>query len=46
MIIEQLIPLLPKDNEEVNAQVKHLEAMLDAATLVDPTLEHGDKGWG
>jgi hypothetical protein len=42
MIIDQLTPLLPKDNEEVNAQVKRLQVMLDAAIVVDPILEHGD----
>jgi flagellar hook-length control protein FliK len=43
MIIDQLTPHLPKDNEEVNAQVKRLQAMLDAATVVDPALEGGDE---
>jgi hypothetical protein len=33
MIIEQLAPLLPKDNEEVNTQVKHLQVMLDQLSL-------------
>jgi hypothetical protein len=33
---------VPKDIKEVNALVKHLQAMLDAATMVDPTLDHGD----
>jgi hypothetical protein len=36
MIIDQLRPLLPKDNEEGNVQVKRLQAMLDAITLADP----------
>jgi hypothetical protein len=35
MIIDQLASMLPKDNEEVNAQVKHLRAMLDVAIMVD-----------
>jgi hypothetical protein len=42
MMINQLLPHLPKESEEVNAQVKCLEAMLDAATVVDPVLKHGD----
>jgi hypothetical protein len=42
MIIDQLTPLLPKDNEEVNAQVKRLQVMLDAAIVVHPILERGD----
>jgi hypothetical protein len=46
MIIEQLTPLLPKDSEEVNMQVKHLQAMLDVATMVDLTLDHGDRRQG
>jgi hypothetical protein len=43
---EQLTPLLPTDSEEVNVQVKHLQAMLDAAIMVDPTRDRGDRGWG
>jgi hypothetical protein len=39
MLIDQLTPHLPKDNKEVNAHVKHLQAMLDVATVVDPTLD-------
>jgi hypothetical protein len=35
MLIDQITTHLPKDNEEVNAHVKHLQAMLDAATMVD-----------
>jgi hypothetical protein len=31
------------DNKEVNAHMKCLEAMLDAAALVDPALDHDDK---
>jgi hypothetical protein len=46
MIIDQLTPLLPKDSEEVNEQVKHLQAMLDATTVVDMALDHGDRGQG
>jgi hypothetical protein len=40
MIIDQLTTHLSKDNKEVNAQVKRLQAMLDAATMVDLILEH------
>jgi hypothetical protein len=36
-------PHLPNDNEEVNTHVKRLQAMLDAATVVDPTLNHDDE---
>jgi hypothetical protein len=39
MLIDQLTPHLPKDNEEVNVHVKSLQAMLDAATVVDPVLD-------
>jgi hypothetical protein len=46
MHIDQLIPHLPKDNEDVNAHMKGLQAMLDAATVVDPALNHDDKAWG
>jgi hypothetical protein len=44
MIIDQLMPLLPKDSEGVNTQVKCLQAMLDATTMVDPTFDHEDRG--
>jgi hypothetical protein len=40
------MPLLPKDREEVNAQVNCLHAMLDAATMMDPTLHRGDERRG
>jgi hypothetical protein len=36
LLIDQLTPHLPKDNEEVNAHVKCLQAMLNSATVVDP----------
>jgi hypothetical protein len=36
MLIDQITANLPKDNEEVNAHVKRLHAMLDAATVADP----------
>jgi hypothetical protein len=41
VIIDQLTPLLPKDNKEVSTQVKCLHATLDAVTMTDPTLDHG-----
>jgi hypothetical protein len=43
MLINQLTPQLPKDNEEVNAHMKHLQAMLDVEIVVDPALDHVDK---
>jgi hypothetical protein len=46
MLIDQLTPHLPKDNKEVNAHVKHLQAMLDAATVVDLTLDCDDEARG
>jgi hypothetical protein len=46
MLIDQLTPHLPKINEEVNTHVKHLQAMLDAATIVDLVLDHDGKAQG
>jgi hypothetical protein len=46
MFIDQLTPYPPKDNVEVNAHVKRLQAMLDAATMVDPTFDRGDEAQG
>jgi hypothetical protein len=43
MLIDQLTTHLPKDNEEVNAHMKSLQAMLDAATVVDPALDRDDE---
>jgi hypothetical protein len=43
MIIDQLTPHLPKDSEEVNTHVKHLQAMLDGAIVVVSVLELGDR---
>jgi hypothetical protein len=35
------------DSKEVNLQVKRLQAMLDATTMMDPTLNLGGGGrWG
>jgi hypothetical protein len=39
MLIDQLTPHLPKDNKEVNAHMKCLQAMLNATVVVDPTLD-------
>jgi hypothetical protein len=39
-------PHLPKDNEEVNAHVKRLQAMWDIATVVDPMLDREDEAQG
>jgi hypothetical protein len=44
MLIDQLTPPLLKDNEEVN--VKRLQVMLDATTVVDPTLDRDDEAQG
>jgi hypothetical protein len=41
VIVDQLTPLLPKDSEEVNLQVKRLHQMLYTTTMMDPTLNLG-----
>jgi hypothetical protein len=46
MLIDQIMPHLPKDNEEVNGHVKCLQAMLDAATIADPVHDQEDEDWG
>jgi hypothetical protein len=46
MLIDQLTPHLPKDNKEVNAHVKCLQGMLDATTVVDPTLDRDYEAQG
>jgi hypothetical protein len=46
MVIYQITSHLHKDNEEVNAHVKFLWAMLDAETVVDPLHEQEDKNRG
>jgi hypothetical protein len=46
MLIDQITPHLPKDNEEVNAHVKRLQVMLDATTVVEPTHNQGDRDHG
>jgi hypothetical protein len=43
MVVDQLTPHLPKDNEEVNTHVKHHQTMLDAAIVVDPALQREDE---
>jgi hypothetical protein len=39
-------PHLPEDNQEVTAHVKQVQAMLDAAIMVDPTLNRDDEARG
>jgi hypothetical protein len=46
MLIDQHTPHLPKDNEEVNTHMKHLQAMLDVAIMVDLALDRDDKARG
>jgi hypothetical protein len=46
MLVNQLNPHRPKDNEEVNAHIKHPQAMLGAATVVDPILDPEDEAQG
>jgi hypothetical protein len=46
MIIDHLAPLLPKDNEEFNMQVKCLQAMLDTTIVEDLVPERGDRRRG
>jgi hypothetical protein len=46
MLINQLTPYMPKDNKEVNAHVKHIQVMLDVATVVDPVLDRDDEARG
>jgi hypothetical protein len=46
MVIDQLTPHLPKDNKEVNMHVKHLQAMLDTAIMVDPVHNQDDGNQG
>jgi hypothetical protein len=45
-IVDQLMLLLPKDNEQAAGQIKQLYALLDAATIPDPALaqEPGRRG--
>jgi hypothetical protein len=41
-IVDQLMPLLPEDSEDINLQVKWLHAMLNGSTtMTDPTLNLG-----
>jgi hypothetical protein len=47
MLIDQLTPPhLPKDNKEVNAHVKCLQVMLDAAIVVDLNHDLDDRVQG
>jgi hypothetical protein len=46
ILINQITPYLPKDNEKINMHNKCLHAMLNTATMVDPVhdQEDGDRG--
>jgi hypothetical protein len=46
MLIDQLTPHQPKDNEEVNTHVKRLQVMLDTTSVANPVhdWEDGDRG--
>jgi hypothetical protein len=46
MLIDQLTPHLPQDNEEVNVHVKRLQAMLHTAIMVDPVHDRDDENQG
>jgi hypothetical protein len=46
MLVDQITPHLPKDNEEVNAHVKRLQAMLDVAIVADPVYDQEDRDRG
>jgi hypothetical protein len=46
MLVDQLTPHLPKDNKEVNVHIKHLQAMLDVATVVDLDLDRDGEARG
>jgi hypothetical protein len=46
MLVDQITPRLLEDNEEINAHVKHLQSMLDTATVVDPALDRDDEARG
>jgi hypothetical protein len=46
VIVDKLMPLLPKGSEEVDLQVKQLHAKLKVATMTDPTLNQGAKRRG
>jgi hypothetical protein len=46
MLIDQLMPHLPKDFEDVNTHVKRLLVMLDAATVADSVYSREDGNWG
>jgi hypothetical protein len=43
MLIDQITPHLPKENEEANVHVKHLQAMLDTGTIADLVHDQEDK---
>jgi hypothetical protein len=39
MLVDQITPYLPMDNEEINAHVKWLQVRLDAAKVADPVYD-------
>jgi hypothetical protein len=43
MLVNQITPHLPKDNKDVNAHVKRLQAMLDATMVADLVYDQDDK---
>jgi hypothetical protein len=45
-LIDQLTPHLQKDNQDVTAHVKRLQAILDTATVVDLALNRDDEARG
>jgi hypothetical protein len=44
ILVDQLTPHLPKDNEEVNTHVKHLQVMLDAVSLYQRNATEDETG--
>jgi hypothetical protein len=46
MLVDQIAPHLPKDNEEVNTHVKRLQVMLDVAIIADPVYDPEDRDRG
>jgi hypothetical protein len=43
ILIDQITPHFPRDNIEVNMNVKHLQAMLDVATIANPVHDQEDE---
>jgi hypothetical protein len=46
VLVNQITPHLPKDNEEVKTHVKWLRVMLDTTTAADPIYDQEDKDRG